>query len=158
MPLKINHGIADTPLWVFANEWGSLHCGKIISWILVFRQRPFNVCWWWLIWPIQKYTQKTLQHWLNPLHTCVLIWEYSARAFQWIPTWQGLDSFQKSLRSCVWTKVASALEGLNLELHSLTTHELEWLEPWSKLAEQLELNCSNRELVDVGNTNVSQGT
>ena len=29
-----------------------------------------------------------------------LIWEYSARAIQWIPTWQGLDGFQKSLRSC----------------------------------------------------------
>ena len=40
---------------------------------------------------------------------------------------------------------------------ALTTHELEWLEPWSKLAE-LELKCSNRELVDVGNTNVTQGT
>ena len=29
---------------------------------------------------------------------------------------------------------------------ALTTHELEWLEPWGKLAE-LELKCSNRELV-----------
>ena len=38
-----------------------------------------------------------------------------------------------------------------------TTHELEWLEHWSKLAE-LELPCSNRELVDVGNTNVTQDT
>ena len=36
---------------------------------------------------------------------------------------------------------------------ALTTHKLE---PWSKLAE-LELKCSNRELVDVGNTNVTQG-
>ena len=40
---------------------------------------------------------------------------------------------------------------------ALTTHKLEWLEPWSKLAE-LELKCSNRELVDVGNANVTQGT
>ena len=39
---------------------------------------------------------------------------------------------------------------------ALTTHELEWLEPWSKLAE-LELKCSNRELVYVGNTNITQG-
>ena len=30
----------------------------------------------------------------------VLIWKYSVRAFQWIPTWQGLDGFQKSLRPC----------------------------------------------------------
>ena len=40
---------------------------------------------------------------------------------------------------------------------AFTTHELEWLEPWGKLAE-LELKCSNRELVYVGNTNVTQST
>ena len=40
---------------------------------------------------------------------------------------------------------------------ALTTHELKWLEPWVKLAE-LELKCSNRELVYVGNTNVTQST
>ena len=40
---------------------------------------------------------------------------------------------------------------------ALTTHELEWLEPWSKLAE-LELLCLNRELVYVGNTHVTQST
>ena len=40
---------------------------------------------------------------------------------------------------------------------ALTTHDLEWLEPWGKLAE-LELKCSNRELVYVGNTNVTQST
>ena len=40
---------------------------------------------------------------------------------------------------------------------ALTTHKLEWLEPWSKLAE-LELKCSNRELVYVGNTKVTQST
>ena len=38
----------------------------------------------------------------------VLIWEHSARAFQWIPTWQGFDAFQKSLRPYI----ASALKGL----------------------------------------------
>ena len=38
---------------------------------------------------------------------------------------------------------------------ALTTHELELLEPRGKLAE-LELKCSNRELVYVGNTNVTQ--
>ena len=27
----------------------------------------------------------------------VLIWQYSTRAFQWIPTWQGLDGFQNFL-------------------------------------------------------------
>ena len=40
---------------------------------------------------------------------------------------------------------------------ALTTHKLEWLESWSKLAE-LELKCSNRELVYVGNANVTQST
>ena len=30
----------------------------------------------------------------------VLIWGYSARAFQWIPTRQGLEGFQKYLRTC----------------------------------------------------------
>ena len=40
---------------------------------------------------------------------------------------------------------------------ALTTHKLEWLKPWGKLAE-LELKCSNRELVYVGNTNIRQST
>ena len=40
---------------------------------------------------------------------------------------------------------------------ALTTHELEWFEPWGKLAAH-ELKCSNRELVYVGNTNVTQST
>ena len=40
---------------------------------------------------------------------------------------------------------------------ALTTHELEWLEPFGKLAE-LELKCSNRELIYVGHTNVTQST
>ena len=30
----------------------------------------------------------------------VLIWEYSERASQWIPTWQGLNGFQKSFCPC----------------------------------------------------------
>ena len=30
----------------------------------------------------------------------VLIWEYSARPIQWVPTQQSLDGFQKSLHSC----------------------------------------------------------
>ena len=42
---------------------------------------------------------KRLKNDLNP-ETWALIWEYSARAIQWISTWQGLDGFQKSLRPC----------------------------------------------------------
>ena len=30
----------------------------------------------------------------------VLIWESSSSALLWIPTWQGLDGFQKSLHPC----------------------------------------------------------
>ena len=32
--------------------------------------------------------------------TLVLIWEYSVKVIQWIPTWQGLGGFQKSLHTC----------------------------------------------------------
>ena len=42
----------------------------------------------------------------------VLFWKYSTRAFQWKPTWQGLDGFQKSLHPCVWANEASAFGGL----------------------------------------------
>ena len=42
---------------------------------------------------------KMMQHRKNDWNPgkWVLTWEYSARAFIWIPTWQGLDVFQKSL-------------------------------------------------------------
>ena len=40
---------------------------------------------------------------------------------------------------------------------ALTTHKLEWLEHWGKLAE-LELKWSTREHIYVGNTNVTQST
>ena len=43
----------------------------------------------------------------------VLICEYSARAIQWMPIWQGLDAFQHFGNSM---KVVSALEGLRLHL------------------------------------------
>ena len=52
---------------------------------------------WYLIWAIQNNakTWKTTGTLVNGF----LIWEYPARAIQWIPIWQGLDGFQKSLRS-----------------------------------------------------------
>ena len=58
------------------------------------------ICCWWLIWPIQNDAKKQLKNNRNP-GTRVLIWEYTARAFQSMPTWQGLDGFQKSLHPCV---------------------------------------------------------
>ena len=46
----------------------------------------------------QNYAKNWKNYW-NPA-ILVLIWEFSARAFQWIPTWQGLGGFQKSLPPC----------------------------------------------------------
>ena len=43
----------------------------------------------------------------------VLLWECSARAFQWIPIWQGFKCFSKIFSILVlWTKIVSALEVL----------------------------------------------
>ena len=39
----------------------------------------------------------------------VLIWECSVRAIQWIPIWQGLDDFQKSLCPCALEKSSLSL-------------------------------------------------
>ena len=66
--------------------------------IKVFVRGTEPLCRWWLILPIQNDAKKLKNEW-NPGNG-VLIWEYSARAFQWIPTWQGLDGFQKSLHPC----------------------------------------------------------
>ena len=56
-----------------------------------------------------------IEIWL--IGTWVLIWEYSARAIQYIPTWQGLDNFIRPLHLCALdeSKVL-ALEGLTLML------------------------------------------
>ena len=43
----------------------------------------------------RKWCKKLKNDW-NP-GKWVLIWEGSGRAVQWIPTWQGLDGFQRSL-------------------------------------------------------------
>ena len=42
--------------------------------------------------------------------TWVLIWEYSMRAIQWIPTWQGLDDFQKSFSPCPLDESSLSIE------------------------------------------------
>ena len=44
----------------------------------------------------------------------VLIWEFSARAIQWIPTWKGLDSFQKSLWLCALDESSFSIGRVNL--------------------------------------------
>ena len=43
---------------------------------------------------------KYLISYLNPWHMGTHLRVYSARALLWIPTWQGLDVFQKSLCPC----------------------------------------------------------
>ena len=61
---------------------------------------------------------ENLKNGRNP-GTLVLIWEYSARAIQWIPTWQGLDDFQGSLRPFILDESSLRLvEGLNLNSKS----------------------------------------
>ena len=46
---------------------------------------------------------------------------------QELSTGQGLDGFQKSLRTCFWKKVASPLEGLNSYLVLTSTVIVLWL-------------------------------
>ena len=61
----------------------------------------------------------------------VLIWEYSTRAVQWIPTWQGLDGFQNSLRACALDKSSLSIGRVKLyfifhfafEINSFTSRE-----------------------------------
>ena len=77
------------------------------SWLI-----DWPLCWWWLIWPLQK-DVKTLKNDWNP-GKWVLIWEYSARAFQWIPRWQGLDGFQKSLHPCALDESSKSIGRVKL--------------------------------------------
>ena len=43
----------------------------------------------------------------------VLIWEYSVRAFLWIPTWQGLDGFQRFLHYCALDEGSLSIRRVN---------------------------------------------
>ena len=44
----------------------------------------------------------------------VLIWENSVRAIYWIPTWQGLDGFQRSSRPCALDESNLSIERVKL--------------------------------------------
>ena len=57
---------------------------------------------------IQNDAKKLKNDW-NP-GMWVLIWEYSVRDIQWILTWQGLDGFQKALRSCALDESSHSIE------------------------------------------------
>ena len=63
----------------------------------------------------------------------VLTWESSARAIQWIPTWQGFQCF--SLKRCVlvlWMKMASALDRLKCSLSQVLSEQRLCLRVFSK--------------------------
>ena len=49
----------------------------------------------------------------------VLIWEYSAWAIQWIPTWQGLDDFWKYSNLCACGESSLGIGRVNIR-ESLT--------------------------------------
>ena len=44
--------------------------------------------------------------------TWLLTWEYSVRAFQWIPSWQGLGGYQKSY-PCALDESSLSIEAVN---------------------------------------------
>ena len=60
-------------------------------------------------------TKRCKKHemWLNP-GIWVLIWEYSVRAIQWIPTWPGLDGFQESQHRCAFDESSLSIEALKI--------------------------------------------
>ena len=55
---------------------------------------------------------KMLKSGRNPVKW-VLICYYSMRAFQWIPTWQDCDDFQKFLSCCAYDKSRLGIERVN---------------------------------------------
>ena len=69
---------------------------------------------------------KKPEKWLETLHMGthlrVLIWEYSARSFQWIPTWQGLKRFQESLRPCALNESSLSSVKVNTFIPRLPCH------------------------------------
>ena len=72
---------------------------------------------------------KTPEKWRDH-EKLVLIWECSARAFRWIPTWQGLDGFQNLLHFSPMNE-----SGLSMER----------LKPYGFTHALLELNLINRK-------------
>ena len=80
------------------------------------------------IWPIQNDAKILEDNW-NP-GTWVLIWEYSLRAIQWIPTRQGLDGFQKCLLSCSLDESIASIG--RVKIHDLGTgiNLIRWSDMW----------------------------
>ena len=83
---------------IFASVGYLSHSGALMLYMIVHPCCvPSHLCWW-LIWPIQNDAKIRKNDWNHG--KWVFISGYSARAIQWIPTQQGLDGFQKSLRLC----------------------------------------------------------
>ena len=93
-------------------RWDVLGC---LSEILL---KEITLCCWWLILPIQNSAKKA-EKWPKPW-LVVFIWEYSARANQWIPTWQGLDGYQKSLHPCAFDKNSLSISKVKAWLRLIT--------------------------------------
>ena len=112
------HGITERKRRTASYSWSVLLSYKLICmWAfsspLKFFKVPIPMKWcWWLIWPIQNDAKKLKNDW--NLGTWVLIWEYLASTIQWIPTWQISMVYKNICILELWTKVALALERLNL--------------------------------------------
>ena len=84
--------------------------------------------------------------------TWVLIWECSARAFKWIPTWQSLDGFQKSLRHCALDESSLSIGRVNNCWIRVifVKYLLEKCRPKQKLREELAWLKTTRSRANLG--------
>ena len=73
---------------------------------------------------IQNDANKSENDW-NP-GKLLLIWEHSVRAIHWIPTWQGLDGFQKVLHPCALDKSNLSIPMLRPLLPKAQGHKYFW--------------------------------
>ena len=105
-------------------------------------------CCWWLIWSIQNDAKNLKNDW-NP-GIWVLIWEHSTRAIQWIPTWQGLDGFLKSLCPCAMNKSS-------LSIGNLGINAFRWIQGLDGLLKSLCPCALNRSSLRIGSFKVNYG-
>ena len=96
-----------------SNNMTNIHF-KILFVYVMSSQGYQPLCCWWLSCQIQ-YNAKILKNRWNP-GLWVLIWKYSVAAIQWVPTWQGLDVFQKHLRSCALDESSLSIGRVNWTL------------------------------------------
>ena len=109
--------------WVIPAYAARRHCSPTL--LTFLHWKPKSLCCGWVIWPIQKgaKTLKIYAMW-------VLLYTYSARVIQWIPTWQGLDGFKKYLRHCALDKSRLSFRRVNLYWVLICTCAMAFL--WKK--------------------------